>query len=41
MWPEPVSKAETASMGGEGRVEEGSQIMENLVGYCQTSSLSF
>ena len=41
MWPEPVSKAETASIGGERRVQEGSQIMENLVGYCQTSSLSF
>ena len=41
VWPEPVSKAETASIGGERRVQEGSLIMENLVGYCQTSSLSF
>lgn len=41
VWPEPVRKGETASIGGERRVEECSQITENLVGYCQTSSLLF
>lgn len=41
VWPECVSEGETASIGGERSVGECDQIMENLKGYCQTSSFSF